>query len=56
MTEIFDVTNNDAEGFQSQSEREANKQLEFDNEWADEQINLCDNGNINLFLRCIFDI
>lgn len=44
VTEIFDVTDSEAEGFQSITEKEANTQLEYDNDWADDQINLCDNG------------
>lgn len=44
ITEIYDVTNAEIENFQSPLERDANGQLEFDNDWDDDQINLCDNG------------
>ncbi|XP_077297192.1 1-acylglycerol-3-phosphate O-acyltransferase Pnpla3-like [Arctopsyche grandis] len=43
ITEIYDVTNAEIENFQSPLERDANGQLEFDNDWDDDQINLCDN-------------
>lgn len=44
ITEIYDVTDADAEGIQSPAERELNNQLEFDNDWGDDEINFYDNG------------
>lgn len=44
ITEIYDVTNAESEHFQSPFERDANSQLEFDNDWDDDQINICDDG------------
>ncbi|KAI8440587.1 hypothetical protein MSG28_001811 [Choristoneura fumiferana] len=34
MTEIYDVTDADTEAVQSPTERDVNKQLEFDNDWS----------------------
>lgn len=38
MTEIYDVTDADTEAVQSPTERETNKQLEFEHDWAAEFI------------------
>lgn len=38
MTEIYDVTDADTEAVQSPTERDVNKQLEFDNDWSSELI------------------
>ncbi|CAG9792207.1 unnamed protein product [Diatraea saccharalis] len=46
MTEIYDVTDADTEAVQSQTERDINKQLEFDNEWAADLI--ADNDELDL--------
>lgn len=42
MTEIYDVTDADTDAVQSPTERDVNKQLEFDNDWSAELI--ADNG------------
>lgn len=34
MTEIYDVTDADTDAVQSPTERDVNKQLEFDNDWS----------------------
>lgn len=36
MTEIYDVTDADTDAVQSPTERDVNKQLEFDNDWSAE--------------------
>ncbi|XP_060800813.1 uncharacterized protein LOC106132167 [Amyelois transitella] len=36
MTEIYDVTEDDTDAVQSPTERDVNKQLEFDNDWSAE--------------------
>ncbi|CAH2062778.1 unnamed protein product, partial [Iphiclides podalirius] len=38
MTEIYDVTDADTEAVQSPTERDVNKQLEFDNDWSSDLI------------------
>lgn len=38
MTEIYDVTDADTDAVQSPTERDVNKQLEFDNDWSAELI------------------
>ncbi|KPJ16220.1 Patatin-like phospholipase domain-containing protein 2 [Papilio machaon] len=38
MTEIYDVTDADTEAVQSPTERDLNKQLEFDNDWSSDLI------------------
>lgn len=38
MTEIYDVTDADTDAVQSPTERDVNKQLEFDNDWSEELI------------------
>ncbi|KAJ0179585.1 hypothetical protein K1T71_005297 [Dendrolimus kikuchii] len=38
MTEIYDVTDADTDAVQSPTERDVNKQLEFDNDWSTDYI------------------
>ncbi|CAH0396988.1 unnamed protein product [Chilo suppressalis] len=45
MTEIYDVTDADTEAVQSQTERDLNKQLEFDNDWTADLI--ADNDDLD---------
>ncbi|GBP07533.1 hypothetical protein EVAR_4872_1 [Eumeta japonica] len=60
ITEIYDVTEADTDVVQSPTERDANKQLEFDNDWApdlmpeDDEIDMAamdddDLGDSNIF-------
>ncbi|KPJ01037.1 Patatin-like phospholipase domain-containing protein 2 [Papilio xuthus] len=59
MTEIYDVTDADTEAVQSPTERDLNKQLEFDNDWSsdlianDDELDL-DNLDDDLLDRNIF--
>ncbi|KAF9794024.1 hypothetical protein SFRURICE_015193 [Spodoptera frugiperda] len=46
MTEIYDVTDADTDAVQSPTERDVNKQLEFDNDWSAELI--ADNDDLDM--------
>ncbi|CAK1578835.1 unnamed protein product [Parnassius mnemosyne] len=59
VTEIYDVTDADTEAVQSPTERDVNKQLEFDNDWSSDLIAnddelYEDNVDIELLDRNIF--
>lgn len=49
MTEIYDVTDADTEAVQSPTERDLNKQLEFDNDWSSDLI-----ANEGEYMFCLF--
>lgn len=49
MTEIYDVTDADTDAVQSPTERDLNKQLEFDNDWSSNLI--ASNGEIWYYLN-----
>ncbi|KAG6464242.1 hypothetical protein O3G_MSEX014377 [Manduca sexta] len=51
MTEIYDVTDADTDAVQSPTERDVNKQLEFDNDWSAELLS----GNDDLDMDAMDD-